>query len=215
MYWLRNWTKTENYQAKEQGLDPFMPFPYKPYRDRPIDLDALPFPHRFTKDDPPDYLDVVAGYWMTCRDLNVPKTREMLTSWLMVGLITWHCQFNEAIGWIAQSEKDEKAQGLIKYANILYDNQPEWMKKRFPLKRGESGTMHRIDWANSSWFRGVPQGERQLASDHPHGYFSDETAHQAGAEGSVNIASPAVRQMVKVSSAAPSWFGNECQAVGA
>jgi len=31
MYWLRNWTKTENYQWRDQGLNPVAPFPYKPW----------------------------------------------------------------------------------------------------------------------------------------------------------------------------------------
>jgi hypothetical protein len=88
--------------------------------------------------------------------------------------ITWFCQFYGTTGWIAQSEKDDKATGLIKYGNILYSNQPDWMRERHPLKRGDYGTAHRIDWANGSWFKALPQGERQLASEHPYGYSSDE-----------------------------------------
>src|SRR5271169_6136712 len=47
MYWLRNRTKTENYHWQEMGLQPEMPFPYKPFTDRKIDLAALPFEHEF------------------------------------------------------------------------------------------------------------------------------------------------------------------------
>jgi len=54
------------------------------------------------------------GYLMSSKELNIPKTREMMTSWLVVGFITWFCQFFEKIGWIGQSEDDLKAQGLIK-----------------------------------------------------------------------------------------------------
>lgn len=229
MYWLRNLTKTENYQWKEQGLQPTAPFPYKPYplemyRERckmshahslegccQASLDSLPFAHRLSPANLPDYLDLLVGYLMVEKEIYVPKTREMITSWSVMGFITWFCQFYEKIGWIGQSEKDDKAQGLVKYSGILYANQPDWMKQAFPLKRGDSATLHRVDWANGSWFKAVPQGERQLASEHPHGYFSDESAHQDAWKATVNIARPAVRQLIHVSSAAPSDFMDECE----
>lgn len=193
MYWLRCWTKTENFQWQAQGLQPKEPFPYKPFTEGEW-----------------DYLDWVMSFMLAEDELFVPKTREMMTSWLAVGYITWMCQFFPSTGWIGQSEKDDKAQGLIKYANILYDNQEPWMKSRFPLKRGDTGTAHKIEWANGSWFRAVPQGERQLAADHPYGYFNDESAHQPAWEATKDIAKPAVRQSIHVSSAAPSRFFDLC-----
>jgi hypothetical protein len=213
MYWLRNWTKTENYQWRDQGLNPVAPFPYKPWPkgERHIDFAAFPFKHDLTEDDPPDYLDVVMGYMLWSKNLNIPKTREMMTSWLVVGFITWFCQFFEKVGWVGQSEDDLKAQGLIKYANILYSNQEQWMKDLHPLKRRkDEGTLHRIEWENGSWFLAIPSGVRKLASLHPHGYFNDESAHQPAWKETVNIVRPAVRQIINVSSVAPGDFADEC-----
>ena len=219
MYWLRNWTKTENYQWRDQGLSPVAPFPYKPWPKGScnIDFDALRqvFTHDLTENDPPDYLDVVMGYLMFSKSLNIPKTREMMTSWIVVGFITWFCQFFEKIGWVGQSEDDLKAQGLIKYANILYSNQEQWMKDLHPLKRRkDEGTLHRIEWENGSWFLAIPSGVRKLASLHPHGYFNDESAHQPAWKETVNIVRPAVKQIINVSSVAPGDFADECQLVG-
>lgn len=212
MFWLRECTRTENYQWKEQGLEPVSPFPYKPFLDRKIDLSLLPFPHDFTDADPPDYLDVVMGYLLISKDINVPKTREMMTSWLVMGFITWFCQFYQATGWVGQSEDDDKAKGLVKYGNILYSQQEEWQRRLHPLKRGSSeGTLHLIEWENGSWFQGIPSGERKMASKHPHGYFNDESAHQPTWKSTVNIVKPAVKQTINVSSAAPSDFCNECE----
>jgi hypothetical protein len=91
MYWLRNWTKTENYQWRDQGLDPVAPFPYKPWPRGScrIEFEGLRqvFNHDLTDDDPPDYLDVAMGYLMSSKELNIPKTREMMTSWLVVGCL--------------------------------------------------------------------------------------------------------------------------------
>lgn len=193
MFWLRQCTLTENYQWQAQGRLPKESFPFRPH----------PQQER-------DYLDWTMHYILTEKECFIPKTREMMTSWLVVGYIAWMCQFFPATGWLAQSEKDDKAQGLIKYANILYDNQADWMKKLHPLKRGDTGTKHMIEWANGSWFKALPQGERQSASEHPYGYFNDESAHQVAWEATVNVTRPAVKQILCVSSAAASRFGDLC-----
>ena len=211
MYWLRNQTKTENYHWQEMGLKPEMPFPYKPFTDRRIDLAALPFDHEFTEVDPPDYLDVVMGLMLKKESqLYIPKTREMMTSWLVVGFITWYCQFFEKTEAYSQSESDNKAQGLVKYADILYTHQDEWLRDRYPLRRGDAGTLHDIGWANGSSFKALPSGERKLASAHPTVYFMDEAAHIPAAESTINIAMPAVRQIIAVSSIAPGFFADIC-----
>jgi hypothetical protein len=195
MYWLRNWTLTENFQWQAQGKKPKDRFPLKPHQGYDW-----------------DYLDWLMHYLLTESEVYVAKTREMMTSWEVVGYITWMCQFQPSTGWIAQSEDDEKAKGLIKYSNILYSNQEEWMKRRHPLKgaKHDEGTQHKIEWANGSWFRAVASGERKLASDHPYGYFNDESAHQPAWEATLNIAKPAVKQVLCVSSAAASRFGELC-----
>ncbi len=214
MYWLRNLTKTENYHWQEMGLLPEMPFPYEPLTDYTVDLEALrrEFPHEFTEDDPPDYLDVIMGYLLQKKQqLYIPKTREMMTSWLVVGFITWYCQFREKTQALSQSESDIKAMGLIEYANILYRNQPEWLRRMYPLTTGTvEGSSHEIEWAHSSKFSALPSGIRKLASAHPTVYFMDEAAHIPGAEATINIAAPAVPQIIAVSSVAPGFFADTC-----
>ena len=116
----------------------------------------------------------------------------------------------EKTEWASQSEDDLKAMGLMKYAGILYVNQPPWLRQRYPLLRGEEGTQHKIEWANGSSFIAMPSGERKLASRHPHGFFLDEAAHIPAAEATINIAMPAVKQIVAVSSVAPGWFADVC-----
>jgi hypothetical protein len=197
MYWLRKWTRTFNFQWERDHQQPEAPFPYRPFADRKIDLRSLPFPHDFTAADPPDYIDILMGFLMFTKDIAkhdelwIPKSREMMTSWTVVGYITWHCQFRPQIEWILQSEDDLKAMGNIKYANALYTNQPQWMKQMHPLHSGEEGSSHKVEWATGSLIRALPSGIRKFASSHAHGYMSDETAHQAGAEATINIVKPA------------------------
>ncbi len=78
--------------------------------------------------------------------LYIPKTREMMTSWLVTGF-TWFSQFYPTTEACSQSESDSKAQGLISYSNILFVNQEPWMRDRYPLLRGDAGTLHDIAWA--------------------------------------------------------------------
>lgn len=215
MFWLRRFTATENYQWQAQGREAIAPFPHKPFPPELLGGFNIPPERKHW-----DYLDhimqaMLAGLKKSESDkaaLYIPKTREMMTSWLVVAFITWHCQFFPATGWLAQSEKDDKAQGLINYANILYKNQPAWLRDRHPLKRGaDEGTKHRVDWANGSWFKALAQGARQSASDHPHGWFNDESAHQPTWKAALNITRPAVKQIICVSSAATSDFGIACE----
>jgi hypothetical protein len=67
------------------------------------------------------------------------------------------------------------------------------MKQMHPLASGEEGTSHKVEWATGSLIRALPSGIRKFASSHAHGYMSDETAHQAGAEATINIVKPAVK----------------------
>lgn len=213
MYWLRNHTRTENYHWEAQGLQPKEPFPYKPFTEAYLIANSVPRERWHL-----DYLDVTMEAILASfqedkkkkKPLYIAKTREMLTSWLVVGYITWACQFFPNIEAVGQSEKDDKAQGLIKYANILYDNQEGWLKQRHPLKRGDTGTKHIIEWANGSSFTAIPQGERQTASKHPTIYFNDESAHQPAWEATINVVKPVAKQIICVSSAAASRFGDLC-----
>ena len=224
MYWLRNFTKTENYHWREMGLEPIMPFPFKPFTDREIDCLKFPFQHDFGTGEPckrcsgigfehcvPDYLDVVMGLMLRkSPQLYIPKTREMMTSWLVTGYIVWACQFFAATQALSQSESLDKANGLIDYANILYRNQPDWLKNEYPLKRGTEGSTQEIEWAHGSRFTALPSGERKMASSHPSIYFMDEAAHIPAAEATINIAKPAVPQIIAVSSIGPGFFADEC-----
>lgn len=225
MFWLRNFTKTENYHWQAQGRPrPDEPFPYWPYPKEMLATYSVP-PEQMDW----DYLDwtmwKILDCWERGKELLIPKTREMVTSWLVVGYITWSCQFFPSVEAVGQSENDRKAQGLIEYANILYRNQPEWMKTRFPLARAsaEQGGKHSIEFRHAgvddegrsvlrhSKFFAVPQGERQTASSHPTIYFNDESAHQPAWQTTVGVVRQAAKQIISVSSAAFSDFGIACE----
>jgi hypothetical protein len=191
LYWLQNHTATEDEHWLKKGTPPVAPFPKK------------------------EYLRVLMPYLQQEEVLFLPKSREMMVSWLVCGYITHLCQWLPHIFYIIQTKKEETAASLREYCSVLYRNQPQWLKDRHPLT---SSNMTEIHWANGSHILAVPKGADQVRKHHPYGYFQDESAFLPEAEASFNAVKPVAKQIICVSSASPGWFGNTCDkklAVGA
>jgi hypothetical protein len=184
LLWLCKHTCTEDLHWLQKGTPPVAPFPDK------------------------SYLLCAMVYLLTCDTLFIPKSREMMTSWLVCGYIAWMTQWLPHIFWILQTEKEDKATQLINYCRILYNRQPDWMKERNPLVVSNSVELKR---ANGSHILAVPQGENQVRLFHPYGYMQDESAFLPEAEQSFNAVRPVCKQIVAVSSDEVGWFHNECK----
>lgn len=184
LLWLTQYTATEDLHWLQKGTPPVAPFPMK------------------------KYLQVAMLYLLTCDTLFIPKSREMMTSWLVCGYIAWMCQWLPHIFWILQTEKEDKATQLIDYCRILFNRQPDWMKERNPLVVSNSVELKR---QNGSHILAVPQGENQVRLFHPYGYMQDESAFLPEAEQSFNAVRPVCKQIVAVSSDEVGWFHNECK----
>lgn len=183
LFWLQNWTATENPKHSEQGLPYKGPFPRKSYF-RPL----------FTA-------------FASSKRLFIPKTREMLTSWCVMGDSAHRAQWER---WfvVVQTDAEKKAEELISYVRILYENQPEWMKALHPLKGETSRT--KIEWATGGRVLAIPAGVNKIRLYHPTRYVMDEAAFLPEAEQCYNAAHPVAQQIVAISSAGPGWFGDEC-----
>ena len=105
LLWLSSYTKTEDTHWMAKGTEFLSPFPKK------------------------EYLRVVMEYFLNWPSVFLPKSREMMMSWLVCGYIAWECQWFPVF-WLAQTGKEDKVAELIGYARTLYRNQPEWMKRR-------------------------------------------------------------------------------------
>lgn len=182
MLWLTQHTATEDLHWLQKGTPPVAPFPVK------------------------EYLRVTMQYLLSEETIFIPKSREMMTSWLVCGYISWMCQWMPHIFWILQTEKEDKATQLIDYCRILFNRQPEWMQERNPLVVSNSVELKR---ANGSHILAVPQGENQVRLFHPYGYMQDESAFLPEAEQSFNAVRPVVKQIVAVSSDEVGWFHSE------
>ncbi len=184
LLWLTKYTATEDLHWLQKGTEPVSPFPMW------------------------TYFEVAMRFLLEKDTVFIPKSREMMTSWLVCGYIAWMTQWLPHIFWILQTEKEDKASQLINYCRILYNRQPDWMKQRNPLVVNNSVELKR---ANGSHIMAVPQGENQVRLFHPYGYMQDESAFLPEAEQSFNAVRPVCKQIVAVSSDEVGWFHNECR----
>ncbi len=194
LYWLQYCTKTFDEKWKEKGVEPYRRFPKLPY------------------------LRWLFRGMMTARRLFVPKSREMMISWTVIGYGVWMAQFHERIRVIVQTQKEDKVVDLIKgagvpgYARTLYERQDDWLKERNPLTVAiEDQSSTRISWANGSLIQGVPKGADQVRQYHPTLLIVDGAAHLDEFKESYGAADPVCEQIIAVSSAAPGWFMEQCQ----
>lgn len=182
LYWLQNWTATENPKYEEQRREYRAPFPKKNY-----------FPFVFEA-------------FRNCDRLFIPKTREMLTSWCVMGdsahRAQWHKWFT-----VVQTDSEGKAFELIEYVSQLYRNQPDWLKSMHPLAAESKGE---IKWASGGRVLAIPAGVNKIRLYHPTRYVMDEAAFLPEAEACYNAAHPVCNQIIAISSAGPGWFGDQC-----
>lgn len=182
LYWLQNWTATENPKHEQQGREWKAPFPRKSY-----------FPPLF------------AAFRSHDR-LFIPKTREMLTSWCVMGDSTHRAQWHK---WftVVQTDSEGKAFELIEYVAQLHRNQPDWLKALHPLEAQSKGE---VVWKSGGRVLAIPAGVNKIRLYHPTRYVMDEAAFLPEAEQCYNAAHPVAQQIIAISSAGPGWFGDEC-----
>lgn len=183
LLWLTKHTKTEDTHWMSKSSEFLAPFPRK------------------------EYLRVVMSYFLSETGLFLPKSREMMMSWLVCGFIAWECQWFPVF-WLAQTGKEDKVAELVQYVRTLVRNQPEWMRKRNPLVVDNE---LELTWAKGGRFLGIPKGVDQARIHHPKGYFQDESAFLPEAQQSFDAVRPVCRQIICVSSDEVGWFNNECR----
>lgn len=184
LYWLQTHTKTENKHHEKQGLPFKNPLPKK------------------------SYFKVLARYLKTKKRLFIPKSREMITSLFVMGYAAHAAQWRQA-EVVVQCDSEDKAQELVHHAEVYYEEQPAWLKKRHPL--ASAGSKSTKIWQSGGRVIGLPSGEHKIRLYHPTIFILDEAAFLPEAEGCYNYAAPVCHQIIAISSAGPSWFGKMCE----
>jgi hypothetical protein len=142
----------------------------------------------------------------------------MMITWAVIGYATWKCQFFPRTRAIVQVQKFDKAEELISgrgtpgYVRTLYEEQdPRLMALNPTTKPSREMAGALFTWANGSTIQGVPAGANQIRQFHPSLFVIDEAAYVDEFGESYDAAVPVASQIIVVSSAAPSVFGDMVQ----
>jgi hypothetical protein len=185
--WVTQYAKTKNEHWIEEGRpDPYEHFPPYDYIRHTFEL-----------------IDAERVHWFE-------KSRDMMLSWACVAYLTLQAMKTKSRGVLFQTQKEDKVIHLIDYAKCLYETQPEFLKKAFPLTKPiEKQPDLELRFANGSYICGIPGGADQIRSFHPWGYLNDESSFQPEAGESYNEALSVVKgKIIFNSSAGPSWYAD-------
>ena len=122
------------------------------------------------------YLKRLTEIWLDEPLLLVPKSRQMMVSWLFCALYLWDTQFFPGRLNFFQSKKEEDADSLIRRSKFIYDQQPSFLR-RFRANPSNLGkhTYCKLEFPEiQSMIRGIPQGGDQIRMHTSSGIFSDE-----------------------------------------
>jgi hypothetical protein len=196
LHWLQHHTKTRDDHWRENGTELYRKFPDWPYFPRLFEL------------------------MQSERRLFLPKSREMMLSWAVMAYAVWLAQWHNGSQIIVQSEKSTKSidlvggTGVSGYCLTLWEQQDACLKRLHPLtKRPEDMAGDLITWKNDSSIRAVPGGADQVRQYHPALFIMDEACFLTEAAASYDTAEPVTTQIIAVSSAGPSWYGEVCQSI--
>lgn len=160
------------------------------------------------------YLELLVYLWEVENQIAVPKSRRMTASWTYISLYTHDAIFYPQRHIAFVSKKEEDSYELVKRAEHIYMNIPEWRLPRFLLPKIKGGEATKKPPKltfedNGSVIQGFPQGEDQLRQFTLSGILEDEAAFWEEAEGSYAGAKPTTDgggRLTIVSSRAPSFF---------
>jgi hypothetical protein len=78
-----------------------------------------------------EYLKVFIEKWLENQILLVPKSRQIMASWISVACYLWLAQFRKGKLVFFQSKKESDANDLIRRAKTIYDNEPSFLKRYY------------------------------------------------------------------------------------
>jgi phage terminase large subunit-like protein len=187
LLWLTRHTKTENPQYEQQGLPFLAGFPRKSY-----------------------FVPLFEAFLARPRQLFVPKSRTMMTSWAAAGLATWLAQWKRE-ETVIQTMNEDKALHLIDYARQLVRYQDSQLSRLHPVKKQSAFS---IAWEDGGTVDAVPGGADAIRSFHPSLFIMDEAAHIPEGEESLNAVLPSQARVIAISTAKSGWFENICSDPG-
>ena len=149
------------------------------------------------------YLEILVDLWLHNNLLLVPKSRQMMMSWVFTTLYLWDNQFHKGRLTFFQSKKADDADDLIKRAKFVWDNEPKFLKRYFdsgkfyelkcnPQHAGQHTYGRMVFPDINSEIRGIPEGGDVIRMHTASGILSDEMGFQPEAKNAFTAAKPTI-----------------------
>jgi len=150
-----------------------------------------------------EYLKILVDLWMKNFLLLVPKSRQMMMSWLFTTLYLWDNQFHKGRLTFFQSKKADDADDLIQRAKFVWDHEPKFLKRYYengsfkelicnPQHNGQAVYCKMSFPVINSEIRGIPEGGDVIRMHTASGILADEMAFQPEAYGAYMAAKPTI-----------------------
>ena len=151
-----------------------------------------------------DYIKIVARIWLKNKLLLIPKSRLMMTTWMIVCLYLWDTQFHKGKLTFFQSKREDDADDLVQRAKFIWDHEPKFLKRYFEdglwnelranpqVAAGKSISCKLCFPSIYSEIRGIPQGGDIVRMHTVSGFFADEMAFQPEAMAAYTAVKPSL-----------------------
>ncbi len=192
--------ESQDLQDLEYGLCKKSPYHWLTHWARTLDSHDNENPIKTFPDK--EYLKVIVKIWLENKLLLVPKSRQMMISWVICALYLWDTQFHTAKLTFFQSKREEDADDLVRRAKFIYDHQPAFLKRYFDgskwinVRANPQVPQGRHVFCKLSFpdihseIRGIPQGGDIIRMQTCSGIFADEMAFQPEAKDAYTAAKP-------------------------
>ena len=174
-----------------------------------ITLDPKDLRNPIKKFPPQPWLRELTNIWMEEPLLAVPKSRQMLTSWLMIWCHLWLAMFHEGAAVFFQSDKEDKSNELVQRAEFIYNHFPPGEIVLPKLRQGRATWCSMVWPGLNSFIKGIAEGASQLRQYSASAVFMDEAAFWEKGRESFAATKPTIDgggRVTLVSSAQAGWF---------
>lgn len=171
------------------GIDPITGNPYV-YTTDPHDRDV---PVKPMPDLP--HLRAIVEAWLAVQGniLSIPKSRQVMVTWIMVAVHLWLAMFHEEQRIFVISKNRESATELIHRMKAIYKRLPEWLQEALPLAKAISEMPKtQLIFRHGSSIIALPRGSEQIREYTASAIFVDEAAFVPDLEEVVAAAVPAI-----------------------
>jgi hypothetical protein len=159
------------------------------------------------------WLREITELWVNEPKLAIPKSRQMLTSWLMVWCHLWLAMFHEGAAVYLQSDKEDKSNELVQRCEFIYNHFPPGEIILPKLKQGRATWCSMVFSGLNSFIKGIAQGADQLRQYAASAVLMDEAAFWEKGRESFAATKPTIDgggRVTVISSARSGWMKDLC-----